>query len=260
MLSFGAFGGFVNYQIEKNKDIQNSSWIRYITMGIAASFLVPLFLNMISSNLLSNIFNNCTPSETNPCAIKPENYFILVGFCMVAAIFSKQFIDSIAQRALKISEKAEKKAEIAEKSSKQASKHSAALATASALVEDKKYDRAIKIISAIINDDPEFPVAHAYLAFIYKREKKYKEAVDSMEKAVYLLNKEDAVWLYNLACYYCLNNESVEKVMETLIKAKSVANIGQMQIIRESITKPEEDFKKIEKNPVFTKFLKEIDN
>ena len=56
---------------------------------MAASFLVPLFLNMISSNLIDVI-----KSGDN------SKLLILLGFCLVAAISSTAFIRTISDRVL----------------------------------------------------------------------------------------------------------------------------------------------------------------
>lgn len=60
---------------------------KYILLGIGAAFLVPAFLNMISSNLASSKDNN--------------DYLIFAGFCLIAAIFSKRFINTLGERILK---------------------------------------------------------------------------------------------------------------------------------------------------------------
>lgn len=93
MITMGILGGLINYFIngtEKN-DIENEKTeiMKTVIIGIGASLLVPLFLNMISSNLLM---------ETNG-----NNYKTLVfaGFCLIASITSKTFISSISDRILK---------------------------------------------------------------------------------------------------------------------------------------------------------------
>lgn len=76
----GFFGGLINYFINK-KDKKLS-----IFLGLAASFMVPLFLHMTSSNLLEQIRG----SETN--AGNPLKYFDLAAICLVVAISSRAFI------------------------------------------------------------------------------------------------------------------------------------------------------------------------
>jgi hypothetical protein len=80
------------------KDGKHTSW-QFIVIGVGAAFLAPLFLNMISSDLIAR---------------SKENYyllFVLVGFCLVASISSRKFIRSISDRVLQEAEEASRKAD-----------------------------------------------------------------------------------------------------------------------------------------------------
>ena len=63
MVTAGALGGVVNYfltpkadtKADPRADPEERSIAKSIVVGIAAAFLVPLFLNMISSNLTEEI-------------------------------------------------------------------------------------------------------------------------------------------------------------------------------------------------------------
>jgi hypothetical protein len=90
MLISGTFGGLINYFI--NNEEKKKLCILY---GLAASFMVPLFLNMISSNLLEQIHG----SESKPG--DPLKYFVFTGFCLVAAISSRTFIKNMIISILK---------------------------------------------------------------------------------------------------------------------------------------------------------------
>ena len=89
IIGTGLFGGMINYfrTIYKNEIIIQEI-IKPVLIGLAAAALVPLFLNMISSDLLNN---------KNQL---PMNYFVFLGFCLIAAIFSGEFIDSIGKKVL----------------------------------------------------------------------------------------------------------------------------------------------------------------
>ena len=89
IIGTGLFGGMINYfrTIYKNEIILPEI-IKPVLIGLAAAALVPLFLNMISSDLLNN------KNEL------PMNYFVFLGFCLIAAIFSGEFIDSIGKKVL----------------------------------------------------------------------------------------------------------------------------------------------------------------
>lgn len=93
--SLAGISNFLNYQskiTKKNKDISNSKielW-KYIVSGIGASILVPLLLNMLSSNLIKETEN-----------FEQINYFVFAGFCFVAGYFSERFINSMGAKILK---------------------------------------------------------------------------------------------------------------------------------------------------------------
>src|SRR5262245_59250815 len=89
ILAAGVFGGFVNFYLSKPDDIPAPSKVRSVLVGTAASFLVPLFLNMISSNLVDLIKGGDN-----------SKLLILLGFCLVAAISSTSFIRTISDRVL----------------------------------------------------------------------------------------------------------------------------------------------------------------
>jgi hypothetical protein len=90
ILIAGIFGGLVNYFTVNNQKEAGSSrkcW-EAVLVGIAASFLVPLFLSMISSDLIVN------------CRNDDKYYFVFAGLCLVAGIFSRRFINSIGKKIL----------------------------------------------------------------------------------------------------------------------------------------------------------------
>ncbi|WP_317044186.1 YEATS-associated helix-containing protein [Flavobacterium oncorhynchi] len=64
--------------------------IKYLLSGIGASILVPLLLNMLSSNLIKN-----------DDKFDSINYFVFAGFCFIAGYFSDRFINSMGERILK---------------------------------------------------------------------------------------------------------------------------------------------------------------
>jgi fluoride ion exporter CrcB/FEX len=86
----GILGGIANFFIvetPKKSTDKKSIW-GYIVLGVVAAFTVPLFLNMISSNLLE---------------IGQSNYlvlFVFCGFCLVAAVFSKSFLENMYSKVM----------------------------------------------------------------------------------------------------------------------------------------------------------------
>lgn len=91
MIIAGILGGVAGYMIEQNTTDNHTSknpWF-YILIGLCASFLVPLFMTTISSDLLEN-------SQQNHL-----DYFVFGGFCLIAAISAHKFIISISEKILK---------------------------------------------------------------------------------------------------------------------------------------------------------------
>lgn len=84
----GAFGGLINYFIERRDNPERSSVARSLVVGIGASYLVPLFLNMISSSLMQQL------------ELDAGKLLVFIGFCLIAAITSSAFIRSLSNKVL----------------------------------------------------------------------------------------------------------------------------------------------------------------
>lgn len=102
MFTAGVFGGIVNHFQTATPENRKQTWhiSKCIIIGLGASYLVPLFLKMISSDLL----NSANPEHH-------LNLLIFFGICLVSAIFSRRFIDSIGERILKEAKEAKQDAE-----------------------------------------------------------------------------------------------------------------------------------------------------
>lgn len=96
IIIFGLLGGLVN-AIRTN--INRKDYWKSLVKGIVASFLVPVFLEIIKSELGRNLTNEL------------YDYIVFGGMCLIAAIFSDKFIDAIGEKILKKAKEAEKKAE-----------------------------------------------------------------------------------------------------------------------------------------------------
>jgi hypothetical protein len=104
MLLAGFLGGAINHFLTQEEDAKPRSMIRSLAVGIGASFMVPLFLNMISSNLIDEIRG----TGTNPA--NPTKLLVLAGFCLVAAVSSRAFIRTLSDRVLAEAKAARKEA------------------------------------------------------------------------------------------------------------------------------------------------------
>lgn len=89
MLAAGVFGGVVNVALSGEEPTRRT-WLWNIVAGVGAAFLTPLFLTTVSSTLLSNIVDTG----------KPADWFTFVGFCLLSAIASRKFIQSLTDKVL----------------------------------------------------------------------------------------------------------------------------------------------------------------
>lgn len=97
MIGSGVLGGVASYLSVDIDPDEKKPALKRVGLGLAAAFIVPLFLNMISSSILAD-------AEKTPI-----NYLVFAGFCIVAAFSSKSFITSISKNILDKIDSVEKK-------------------------------------------------------------------------------------------------------------------------------------------------------
>ena len=124
MIATGIAGGLAGYFISLDRGTAKqepsddsrvkavASWFKYVFLGVIAAFIVPLFLSLAKSDLVTNLLNDGTTSA-DPKA-SPSDIFVFAGFCLVAAISSRTFIQSISDRILREAREARKTAEAAQ--------------------------------------------------------------------------------------------------------------------------------------------------
>ncbi|WP_422348812.1 YEATS-associated helix-containing protein [Flagellimonas sp.] len=106
ILASGIVGGVGNFfRFESNLEAKGYHLVKSIFLGTIAAFTIPLFLNMVSSDLLE--FQNA-----------PTDYFVFVGFCLIAAFFSNRFMNSIGDRVIQDLEKIKRKTDVIEEETK----------------------------------------------------------------------------------------------------------------------------------------------
>ena len=85
----GLLGGVANYFLsDRLPELVRRDWAKYPLLGVIAALTVPLFLNMISSNLL----------ET--ARARPGDLFIFTGFCLIYVIASRRLFENVAGKLL----------------------------------------------------------------------------------------------------------------------------------------------------------------
>ena len=89
MVAAGLLGGVANcYLSDRQGDAGRREWGKYLTLGVIVALTVPLFLNMISSNLLE------APRT------RPVDFFVFAGFCLIYVVASRRLGENMANRLL----------------------------------------------------------------------------------------------------------------------------------------------------------------
>ncbi len=101
MVVFGLLGGLVN-AIKTNQE-KKDYW-KSLVKGIAAALLVPIFLEIMQSELVTIE----KPESQGTTTL--YDYLVFGGLCLIVAVFSDSFIDTIGNKLMKKVQKAEIKA------------------------------------------------------------------------------------------------------------------------------------------------------
>lgn len=106
ILISGLVGGVANYfKQEANMTFKWFNLVKSMLLGLVASAIVPLFLEMLQSQLL---YSN-EDGHYNMI-----NYFVFTGFCLIAAYSSIQFLQSVSDKVISDLEEVKKKTEALE--------------------------------------------------------------------------------------------------------------------------------------------------
>lgn len=89
MILCGVLGGVANYFLsDRQGEISRRDAFRYAVLGVVSALTVPLFLNMISSNLLE------------AARTRPVDIFVFAGFCLIYVVASRRVFENAANRLL----------------------------------------------------------------------------------------------------------------------------------------------------------------
>ena len=92
MLVAGIAGGTINFALSRGAQSTVQDWAWAVAIGIGASFLMPLFLSTLSSNLLTNLLGD---------TVNPSDAFVFAGFCLLGAIASRAMIQTLTDKVLR---------------------------------------------------------------------------------------------------------------------------------------------------------------
>lgn len=141
MAAAGFLGGAANHLRLQKDDPENAKRSRSFVLGLGASFLVPLLLRTISSDLIDKVTTIRYGSGI------PFDFFVFASFCLVAAILSRTFVETVTKRLLAEVERA-----------KQESKD----AKTQAVIAQEKVSQAEPILRKEMDEQSE-PLASARL-------------------------------------------------------------------------------------------------
>jgi hypothetical protein len=206
ILFAGTLGGWMNYLVSQAQTVKDdqpgkdgapppekrvrwSDLSRSMLLGIGAAFLVPLFLNMISSTLVEN-------THSLDKGFDYPKILVFLGFCLVAAISSTAFIKTISERVLRLAEEAKKTGheakEEAREAKQQASETESKMEPILKLIVEPNKVASETVAAAIVSDPKEQRVLRALLNPEYRLRTVagiVAEADIAMEDAVRILNE-----------------------------------------------------------------------
>lgn len=123
ILMAGLVGGLAAHTVAERarsprEILQERAAVReFLLLGIIAAACVPLFLSLLKSQLLTDIFRT-TAADGTPVTTAFEPYLIFLGLCLIAAFSARRFIDTVSsqvfQRLDKVDAKASRAVETAE--------------------------------------------------------------------------------------------------------------------------------------------------
>lgn len=108
MIGGGALGGAANYLLLHKDDPEYAKRSRSFVLGLVAALLAPLFLKTIGSDMLGNITNIHYGSGI------PFDFFVFASFCLLVAVFSRTFAETVAKRLAAEVEKAKRESQEAQ--------------------------------------------------------------------------------------------------------------------------------------------------
>ena len=89
MVVSGTLGGLANYIMsEKASAAKGRGMLKYVLLGIVAALTVPLFLNMISSDLLA------------VAKSRPNDLYVFGALCLVFVLFSRRFMETATPKPM----------------------------------------------------------------------------------------------------------------------------------------------------------------
>lgn len=100
ILGAGLIGGYGAHLADEGPT-QDSRLRRYLLLGVIAAGAVPLFLSLVRSSIMREIFTTTFDPVTKlPYPPAYESYLIFLGIALIAAFSARRFIDTVSKQVL----------------------------------------------------------------------------------------------------------------------------------------------------------------
>ena len=104
ILGAGLLGGWAGYLADASSggsvaaNEGRHSLTRHLVLGVIAACSVPLFLSVLQSALMQDIFKG---KPDQPATIPYVEFLVFAGFCLVAALSSRAFLDTLTKNVIR---------------------------------------------------------------------------------------------------------------------------------------------------------------
>lgn len=88
MLLAGVLGGLANYYLSERYAQGGREMTKYVVLGVVAALIVPLLLNMLSSNLIAQ------------ARVNPVDLYVLGGVCLIFVVLTRRWFENLSQKLL----------------------------------------------------------------------------------------------------------------------------------------------------------------
>ena len=103
LISFALSGQTEGVEGHLGRHLSSDNWwkcmLSSLVMGVGAAFIMPVFLNLISSDLLENVLTDQSGGESGS-GKKKDSFFVLFGSCLIAAASSRNFITMVSSSVM----------------------------------------------------------------------------------------------------------------------------------------------------------------
>lgn len=233
MLSIGLFGGWLSWlNADYDEAFCKRRLFRNLITGMLATFMVPLFLQMIGSNLLVEI----SPDYSK--------FYVFLGMCSAAAFVSQKFASSISDKML---QQATEKADSASKSAQQATAKTLSIEIEQLKLQGslhmikKEYEEALLLMEEYLKHNSRDPGTLFRKAFCLKRVGRVSRALKEINLAIEYSKKPSALLYFNKACYMALLKKPIDEIISVLSTGLIIDEAEIKSAIMEELKLSEQD-------------------